>query len=201
MVFFFLLWKNICTRPNDKICNTDVWYTKSKPKELITHSSPFSTPVPSGSKILKAFRMFSSGSVPGKFLLVRRDNLGWGWSMCHWCNWSWSVPLSFSPNMLRNTVKLIGPGASLSMSSSSSLPTFRRPGNKHTVLYIHTHTCVHMEKCHRTSMSVKALLNFSLLTCYTNVCFHVHYVAYPSSQHLMRQFEYWSIPFHYWGPI
>lgn len=36
-------------------------------------------------------------------------------------------PLSFSPNMVRNTVKLIGPGASFIISSISSFFTFRRP--------------------------------------------------------------------------
>lgn len=36
-------------------------------------------------------------------------------------------PLSFSPNMVRNTVKLMGPGASFIISSISSFFTFRRP--------------------------------------------------------------------------
>lgn len=39
-------------------------------------------------------------------------------------------PLSFSPNMVRNTVKLIGPGASFIISSISSFFTFRRPGGE-----------------------------------------------------------------------
>lgn len=37
------------------------------------------------------------------------------------------LPFSFSPNIVRKTVKLIGPGASFTMSSSSSFLTFRRP--------------------------------------------------------------------------
>lgn len=37
-------------------------------------------------------------------------------------------PLSFSPNMVRKTVKLMGPLASFIMSSSSSFFTLRRPG-------------------------------------------------------------------------
>lgn len=37
-------------------------------------------------------------------------------------------PLSFSPNMVRKTVKLIGPGASFTMASSSSFLTLMRPG-------------------------------------------------------------------------
>lgn len=37
-------------------------------------------------------------------------------------------PLSFSPNMVRKTVKLMGPGASFTMASSSSFLTFMRPG-------------------------------------------------------------------------
>lgn len=36
-------------------------------------------------------------------------------------------PFSFSPNMVRKTVKLMGPGASFSISSSSSCFTLRRP--------------------------------------------------------------------------
>lgn len=39
-------------------------------------------------------------------------------------------PFSFSPNMVRKTVKLMGPGASFSISSSSSCFTFKRPGDK-----------------------------------------------------------------------
>lgn len=37
------------------------------------------------------------------------------------------LPLSFSPNIVRNTVKLMGPGASFIISSISSFFTFRRP--------------------------------------------------------------------------
>lgn len=37
------------------------------------------------------------------------------------------LPFSFSPNIVRKTVKLIGPGASFTMASSSSFLTFRRP--------------------------------------------------------------------------
>lgn len=37
------------------------------------------------------------------------------------------LPFSFSPNIVRKTVKLMGPGASFTMSSSSSFLTFRRP--------------------------------------------------------------------------
>ena len=36
-------------------------------------------------------------------------------------------PLSFSPNMVRKTVKLMGPGASFTMASNSSFLTFMRP--------------------------------------------------------------------------
>lgn len=39
------------------------------------------------------------------------------------------APLSFSPNMVRKTVKLMGPGASFTMASSSSFLTFIRPGD------------------------------------------------------------------------
>lgn len=48
---------------------------------------------------------------------------------------SWEVgprtlhsPLSFSPNIVRKTVKLMGPLASFIISSSSSFFTLRRPG-------------------------------------------------------------------------
>lgn len=41
-----------------------------------------------------------------------------------------SSPFSFSPNMVRKTVKLIGPGASFSISSISSCLTFKRPGDR-----------------------------------------------------------------------
>lgn len=37
-------------------------------------------------------------------------------------------PFSFSPNMVRKTVKLMGPGASFTMASSSSFFTLMRPG-------------------------------------------------------------------------
>lgn len=37
-------------------------------------------------------------------------------------------PFSFSPNMVRKTVKLMGPGASFTMASNSSFLTFMRPG-------------------------------------------------------------------------
>lgn len=45
-----------------------------------------------------------------------------------------SLPFSFSPNIVRNTVKLMGPGASFIMSSISSFFTFTRPraGNTHS---------------------------------------------------------------------
>lgn len=43
-----------------------------------------------------------------------------------------NLPLSFSPNICRNTVKLIGPGASLSISSISSFFTFTRPRGGNT---------------------------------------------------------------------
>lgn len=36
-------------------------------------------------------------------------------------------PFSFSPNMVRKTVKLMGPGASFTMASSSSFFTLMRP--------------------------------------------------------------------------
>lgn len=39
-------------------------------------------------------------------------------------------PFSFSPNMVRKTVKLMGPGASFTMDSSSSFFTLRRPGEE-----------------------------------------------------------------------
>lgn len=71
----------------------------------------------------------SSGSAPAgsgtqessKSLRVWKEQLG---------SWTESLysPFSFSPNMVRKTVKLMGPLASFIIASSSSFFTLRRPG-------------------------------------------------------------------------
>lgn len=57
------------------------------------------------------------------------------------------LPLSFSPNMVRNTVKLIGPGASLIISSISSFFTFRRPKKEQCWVNVTT-SCKHEIELH-----------------------------------------------------
>lgn len=61
------------------------------------------------------------GTVPGSPCLSLSVVLGTG-KPCS--------PLSFSPNMVRKTVKLMGPGASFTMASNSSFLTFMRPGEE-----------------------------------------------------------------------
>lgn len=86
-----------------------------KLRSLIRQVVRISVPELSSSKQANAFRMTSSGS----------------------------VPFSFSPNMVRNIVKLICPGASLIMASSSSSVGFLPIQSYQTVqtLFADLHFC------------------------------------------------------------
>lgn len=106
------------------------WSNASSELEMNTHNCFLTVPLPSGSSTLKAPMITSSGSAPGgkrkegcmilrggNMLSLRKEKRVGG---NH-------TPFSFSPNMVRKTVKLMGPLASLIMASSSSFFTFRRP--------------------------------------------------------------------------
>ncbi len=81
------------------------------------------------------------------------------------------IPFSFSPNMVRKTVKLIGPLASLIMASSSSFftfswPTERQGWSAHIHGYIYkghktllTHWCQHVPKVVFADDTVSVLVN------------------------------------------
>lgn len=64
--------------------------------------------------------------------LVGKDQQRNGQMFSMNAGWGGGSPFSFSPNMVRKTVKLMGPLASLIMASSSSFFTFSWPeGSKH----------------------------------------------------------------------
>ena len=104
--------------------------------EGVTYNCFLMVPFPSGSRTLKAPVITSSGSAPGggqraheaEGLLKGQSLKGLGRGIWGFGPRTLHSPLSFSPNMVRKTVKLMGPLASFIMSSSSSFFTLRRPG-------------------------------------------------------------------------
>lgn len=108
--------------------------TVEVPRRETSYSSLLTKPVPLGSKSLKAARMVSSGSVPER---EKEDPVHHRPARPTEESPSMLLllPLSFSPNRVRNTVKLMGPFPSFSISSSSSSFTFSFPAR-----CTHTHT-------------------------------------------------------------
>lgn len=96
-------------------------------KKTWTHNSFLMDPVPSGSRTLKAERITSSGSAPSMKKEEEKLNLHLEKKKQISLFLSGCPPFSFSPNMVRKTVKLMGPLASLIMASSSSFFTFSWP--------------------------------------------------------------------------
>lgn len=103
--------------------------------EGMTYNCFLIVPFPSGSRTLKAPVITSSGSAPGGKRAGEAEESLKGLSLKGLGRGIWDLgprtlhsPLSFSPNMVRKTVKLMGPLASFIMASSSSFFTLRRPG-------------------------------------------------------------------------